>query len=86
MVSVAVPLHTLMLEVMLTAHSLRAIRLGVPGRGTACAGSVRGGFQHPLGESSEQPGLMLELALLGAGGWTGDLTVGPSHLRYPVML
>lgn len=35
--------------------------------------SVLGGFQDLPGESSEQPGLIPELALLWAEGWTGEL-------------
>lgn len=38
-----------------------------------CARSVLGDFWDPTAENPELPGLIIEVALLGAGGWTGDL-------------
>lgn len=38
-----------------------------------CEGSITGGFQEWPGQSLEQLGLISQVTLLGAGGWTRDL-------------
>lgn len=42
-----------------------------------CAVPIHGGFQDPAEQSPERPGLISQLVLLGAGGWTRDLLKSP---------
>lgn len=63
------------------------MHLGAPGGRTKVVQAPSlGGSQEPCGESLERSGLILELVLLRAGAYTGDLAEGPSHLHYPLML
>lgn len=56
-----------------------------PGRSAACPERLCSlclwSFQDPNGKSTEQPGLVSQLTLLGTGGWTRDLLRVPSNIN-----